>query len=107
MELKFGQTCAGDVFVYSEGRRSAVAAHRWSPAEGARLCQDLKCGPFLSSGEVAATEPFWNASFSCSDVEAPTSIWDCEKPRSAPLEQRRQLFVRCGGETLRDVPGGR
>lgn len=100
MELKFSQTCGGAVFVYSQGRRSAVSAQNWTEAEGARLCQDLKCGNFLSSSAINSVESFWNTSFSCTNVENPKSIWDCEKPWLASQDQQKQLFIQCQGKNL-------
>lgn len=99
MELKFGQSCSGEVFIYSQGRRSAVSTQNWTRAEGARLCQDLKCGGFLSSGAVSWEGPFWDASFRCKDVRNPRSIWDCERPRPASQEQQKQLSIQCQGES--------
>lgn len=103
MELKFDQVCGGAVFVYSEGgRRSAVAAQNWTQAEGARLCQDLQCGRFLSNRTIDSEEPFWNTSFSCQDVQDPKSIWDCETPWLGPQEKRKQLSIHCQGKHLCD-----
>lgn len=100
MEVKFSRVCGGAVFVYSEGRRSALAAQNWTQAEGMRLCQDLRCGHFLSSSAIDSKEPFWNTSFSCENATDPNSIWDCETSLLSSQDQHKQLFIQCQGKRL-------
>lgn len=98
MELKFDQTCSGALFVYSEGRRSAVSAQGWTEAEGSRLCQDLKCGSMKSKKAIDSEQPFWDASFSCKNIKDPQSIWDCEKAGLTRQDQKKQLYIECQGK---------
>ncbi|XP_074537958.1 scavenger receptor cysteine-rich type 1 protein M130 isoform X2 [Halichoeres trimaculatus] len=98
MELISEEACSGPLFVYPGGKRSAVSVEGWTETEGRRLCQDLKCGSFgyKKSIEPEITDDFWNSSFSCKSVtDNPQSIWECEKPSTAP--QTKQLFIHCEG----------
>uniref|UniRef100_UPI0037E72D19 scavenger receptor cysteine-rich type 1 protein M130 n=1 Tax=Semicossyphus pulcher TaxID=241346 RepID=UPI0037E72D19 len=107
MELKFHTPCSGNVFVYSQGKRSAVSAEGWGELEGDRLCQDLKCGNSSSISPISYTDTFWNNTFSCADVEKPDSIWKCEK--KILHKPREQLFIKCQDEpkvTLSEKCGG-
>ncbi|XP_034551085.1 scavenger receptor cysteine-rich type 1 protein M160 [Notolabrus celidotus] len=97
MELKFHTACSGALFVYSEGKRSAVSIEGWTETEGGRLCQDLTCGKFSSIRSIQPiTDDFWNSSFSCAGKDNPQSIWECES-QTAP-SKTEQLFITCGDE---------
>lgn len=95
MELKFGQSCNGAVFVHSHNKTSAVSSDGWTEKEGNRLCHHLKCGAFKSNSTKKPNDPFWNNSFSCDD-EKDKTIWECEK---GPLPDRdhQQLVIECQG----------
>lgn len=93
MELKFGQSCSGAVFIHSEGKTSAISSDSWTEKEGSRLCQDLGCGAFKSNRTKRTNDPFWNNSFHCEGD--PKTIWECEKSRLPAHDQ--QLVIECQG----------
>ncbi|XP_073326332.1 scavenger receptor cysteine-rich type 1 protein M160 [Pagrus major] len=101
MEVKFKDSCSGYVYVYSEGKKSAVSSEGWTKAEGNRLCKDLNCGKFVKTrGEENTMESFWNGNFSCPNSTKPENIWDCEDraPPSTKKQQQQQLYIECEGE---------
>ncbi|KAM8754641.1 scavenger receptor cysteine-rich type 1 protein M130 [Acanthopagrus schlegelii] len=97
MEVKFNTSCSGYVYVYSEGKKSAVSFEGWNVTEGQTLCRDLQCGNFISGQGKNTTETFWNRTLSCG-LKNPKNIWDCEKERKKEKEQQQQLYIECKGE---------
>lgn len=96
MELKFGQSCSGAVFIHSKGKTSAVSRDGWTRKEGSMLCQDLQCGEFKSSSIKELTnDPFWNNSFHCE--RDPKTIWECENSSLPAQVQQQQLHIACQG----------
>lgn len=101
MEIKFGKSCSGAVFVYSQGgQRNPVSMQGWTETAGRRLCQDLKCGSLKSNTTTSSDTPFWSSSFSCEGVVDPKNIWECEEPGLTSQEQQQgqALYIECQGK---------
>uniref|UniRef100_A0A8C6LBY0 Scavenger receptor cysteine-rich type 1 protein M130-like n=1 Tax=Nothobranchius furzeri TaxID=105023 RepID=A0A8C6LBY0_NOTFU len=98
MALEVDHACEGDVSIYSKGasedKRSVVSSQGWTEAEGRILCQNLRCGDFLSTNELLLdeSETLWGKTFKCSGN--PQSIWDCETEK-LQAKPEKKAYLKC------------